>query len=87
MLPSMTFSKPCRTTLNGVAAACGKIGALLGASLFVPFSIRYGDNAVMLSCAGLSLVGYILTWFNVDEHLEHNLEVVHEDESDEVNIP
>ena len=41
----------------------------------------------MLSCAGLSLVGYILTWFNVDEHLEHNLEVVHEDESDEVNIP
>lgn len=32
LLPSVTFSKDCRSTLNGISASCGKIGALLGAS-------------------------------------------------------
>ena len=73
MLPSMTFSRDCRTTFNGVAAASGKIGALVGTSLFVPFSARFGDNAAMLTCAFLSIVGLLLTYWNVDETLEFNV--------------
>eukprot|EP00540_Astrosyne_radiata_P006306 CAMPEP_0116823962 /NCGR_PEP_ID=MMETSP0418-20121206/1132_1 /TAXON_ID=1158023 /ORGANISM="Astrosyne radiata, Strain 13vi08-1A" /LENGTH=90 /DNA_ID=CAMNT_0004452279 /DNA_START=70 /DNA_END=342 /DNA_ORIENTATION=+ len=71
----MTYSKPCRSTLNGFSAACGKVGALLGTSLFLPYAEYFGDNAVMLTCAGISMLGFALTWFNVDEQLENNREL------------
>ncbi|KAI2503668.1 sugar transporter [Fragilaria crotonensis] len=77
MLPSMTFSKPCRSTLNGISAACGKAGALLGTTIFVPLSTRFGDRWIMLACAFLSVVGFALTWFFVPTDIEPNL---HNDE-------
>eukprot|EP00578_Thalassiosira_sp_NH16_P031354 CAMPEP_0181080080 /NCGR_PEP_ID=MMETSP1071-20121207/2377_1 /TAXON_ID=35127 /ORGANISM="Thalassiosira sp., Strain NH16" /LENGTH=455 /DNA_ID=CAMNT_0023161535 /DNA_START=101 /DNA_END=1465 /DNA_ORIENTATION=+ len=36
LLPSVTYSEDCRSTLNGISAAAGKLGALMGASLFAP---------------------------------------------------
>ncbi|EED88919.1 phosphate transporter, partial [Thalassiosira pseudonana CCMP1335] len=30
LLPSVTYSEKCRSTLNGLSAACGKLGALCG---------------------------------------------------------
>ena len=56
MLPSMTFSVNCRSTLNGICAASGKAGALLGAFLFKPASEIFGDDVVMLFCSGISIV-------------------------------
>ncbi len=61
MLPSMTFSPSCRSTLNGVSAASGKLGAFLGATMFEPAAKAYGDNTVMLICSALSLVGMLMT--------------------------
>ena len=65
MLPSMTFSKPCRSTLNGISAACGKTGALVGTIIFVPAAARFGNSAIMLACAVLSILGFALTWWFV----------------------
>ena len=56
MLPSMTFSVNCRSTLNGICAASGKVGALIGACLFKPASEVFGDDIVMLYCSGISIV-------------------------------
>ena len=61
MIPSLTYSPQCRSTLNGISAACGKIGALLGAVLFEPAAEVLGDGGVMIICASLSVVGLILT--------------------------
>jgi len=61
MLPSLTFSEECRSTLNGICAACGKLGALVGASLFQPLSERLGPQTVMLLCAGLSVFACIVS--------------------------
>jgi hypothetical protein len=61
MLPSLTFSEDCRSTLNGICAACGKLGALVGASLFQPLSERLGPQTVMLLCAALSVFAGIVT--------------------------
>jgi len=61
----MTFSKPCRSTLNGISAASGKAGALFGAILFEPVAITLGNNSVMIICAMLSLFSFILTLFFV----------------------
>jgi MFS family permease len=61
MLPSLTFSPRCRSTLNGICAACGKIGALLGATLFAPVANKFGDGTIMLACAFISVLGLVLT--------------------------
>ena len=67
MLPSMTFSKPCRSTLNGICAACGKAGALMGAIFFVPVANNMGNSVVMTICAILSLLSFVLTWCFVSD--------------------
>jgi len=58
MLPSMTFSTSCRSTLNGVCAACGKAGALVGTFVFCGSN---GDT-VLMWCSGLSLIGWCITY-------------------------
>mmetsp|Transcript_17684 Transcript_17684/g.25947 ORF Transcript_17684/g.25947 Transcript_17684/m.25947 type:complete len:534 (+) Transcript_17684:97-1698(+) len=58
MLPSITFSPSCRATLNGISAACGKLGALLGASMFEPTAERFGDATVMIICSGISFMAF-----------------------------
>jgi len=61
MLPSMTFSKRCRSTLNGFCAACGKVGALVGSMAFAGAVREYGQATVFWTCAVLSLVGLGVT--------------------------
>ena len=61
MLPSITFSPDCRSTLNGISAACGKTGALLGSIMFEPIANTYGDGMVMFLCALTSVFAGIIT--------------------------
>ena len=63
MLPSITFSRPCRSTLNGVCAASGKLGALLGSSIFLPLATWLGNDKVMIACASVSILAAIMTLF------------------------
>ena len=61
MLPSITFSPECRSTLNGISAASGKAGALLGSLMFDPISNKYGDATVMMLCALTSIFAGVIT--------------------------
>jgi MFS transporter, PHS family, inorganic phosphate transporter len=69
VLPSMTFSKSCRATMNGVCAASGKAGALVGTMVFAMAADRFGQPVVMLVSAALSFVGVALTLTCVSELL------------------
>mmetsp|Transcript_10337 Transcript_10337/g.19313 ORF Transcript_10337/g.19313 Transcript_10337/m.19313 type:complete len:747 (-) Transcript_10337:3524-5764(-) len=71
MLPSMTFSPQCRSTLNGISAACGKVGAVLGASLFEPAAYYFGNKVVLMICSALSIIGAMMTWVGVTPTMEH----------------
>jgi len=71
MLPSMTFSPQCRSTLNGISAACGKVGAVLGASLFEPAAYYFGNKVVLMICSALSMIGAMMTWVGVTPTMEH----------------
>jgi PHS family inorganic phosphate transporter-like MFS transporter len=62
ILPSLIFEEDHRATWNGVSAAAGKLGALTGATLFEPAADILGDHVVMLICAGVALLAYILTF-------------------------
>ena len=66
----MTFSKSCRSTLNGISAACGKVGALVGTIIFVPAAARFGDQWIMIACAALSVAGFGLTWWFVPSNVD-----------------
>jgi PHS family inorganic phosphate transporter-like MFS transporter len=61
VLPSLVYTKQHAVTFNGVSAAAGKVGALLGAVLFAPAANEYGSAAVMLLCSGIAVVAFALT--------------------------
>jgi PHS family inorganic phosphate transporter-like MFS transporter len=65
VFPSLVYSPECRSTLNGISAAAGKAGALLGATMFEPVSQELGDDRVMLICAGVSVLAFAMTHFFV----------------------
>ena len=62
ILPSLVFSPECRTTLNGVSAAAGKLGALTGATLFEPVADKFGDAHVMLICSAIAILSFMMTF-------------------------
>jgi PHS family inorganic phosphate transporter-like MFS transporter len=61
ILPSIVYSPECRSTLNGLSAAAGKLGALVGATLFEPAAESFGDAAVMLICSGIAVAAFVMT--------------------------
>jgi PHS family inorganic phosphate transporter-like MFS transporter len=73
LLPSMTFSKGCRSTLNGVCAACGKVGALIGTMIFARAAQHFGEEVVFLACAVVSFVGCIITLLCVSAQVGSNV--------------
>lgn len=68
ILPSLVFSPTCRTTLNGVSAAAGKLGALTGATLFEPVAEKYGDAHVMCICSAIAILAFLMTFKFVQMH-------------------
>ena len=58
------------STFNGICAASGKLGALVGASLFAPAADAFGDSAVMLICSVIAIGALIITKFFVPRSLE-----------------
>jgi PHS family inorganic phosphate transporter-like MFS transporter len=95
ILPSLVFEQPeSRSTLNGICAACGKLGALIGATIFAPASQQFGDNVVMILCSVIATISFLITlWFvpdvskntnnNSPNQHQHNEEVVNDDTADE----
>lgn len=64
-LPSLVYSPECRTTLNGLSAAAGKLGAWTGATLFSPAADALGNATVLILCSLISIVAFFMTVFFV----------------------
>jgi len=74
ILPAETFPSHLRTTLNGFSAACGKAGATLGASMFVPLKAATSLGDTMVVCAGVSLLGLLVTFLFVEDRRGKDME-------------
>jgi PHS family inorganic phosphate transporter-like MFS transporter len=61
MLPQESFPAEIRSSLNGFAAAAGKVGAIIGAICFAPSARMYGLAYTFGACAVFAVVGLILT--------------------------
>lgn len=62
VLPAETYPKEVRATFNGISAAMGKLGAVMGASLFKVIAEATSYPFIMLLCASLSILGALLSW-------------------------
>jgi len=67
ILPSETFPREVRSSLNGLCAASGKLGAVLGASCFKPVSDSYGNSVAFHMCAACAAVGFLVTLCFVED--------------------
>eukprot|EP00941_MAST-03F_sp_MAST-3F-sp1_P003433 g3433.t1 len=61
LLPARIFPKETSATFNGISAAAGKVGAVVGGAIFGPLLRSSGPAAVMVLCAGVSMVGWYVT--------------------------
>lgn len=61
ILPSLVYSAECRSTFNGLSAACGKLGALVGATIFPPLITSIHEKGVMKLCAAVALLALVMT--------------------------
>ena len=60
-LPSQLMPKERASSLNGVAAACGKVGAVVGAVGLAIVSSAYGIAATMAVCAATAVCAVATT--------------------------
>jgi len=67
VMAATVFPTSARTTCAGIAAATGKLGAVMGGLLFKPIQVNYGIHAVFLSCAAVSILGGAWTIAFVDD--------------------
>ena len=61
ILPQESYPMHIRSTCNGISAALGKFGAIIGAATFAPADEEEGLSFALIMCAGLSLVGAVMT--------------------------
>lgn len=84
VLPSMVYSESCRSSLNGLSAAAGQLGAFVGASLFAPTAYQWGNATVMLICAVVAILAFFLTQACVPS--DYHALVRDEDLDDELRV-
>lgn len=82
ILPAETFPPHLRGTMNGFSAALGKVGATLGSALFKPLDAHTSLGFTMGACAAVSLVGFAVTWFFVEDKLGMDMEGDDEEEEE-----
>ena len=75
-----TYDPRIRGTFNGLSAASGKTGAMIGTAVFDPFASAFGTGATFGTCAAIMMVGFALT-FIVPENKGADIDI--HDELDE----
>lgn len=67
ILPSETFPKEIRATCNGISAAMGKLGAVVGAYTFGPLATATSFSFVFACCTIIAFAGSLLSYRFIDK--------------------
>lgn len=86
VLPAETYPKRIRASYNGMSAACGKIGAAIGAAIFGALSVVCSYSVIMILCAILSLIGAIVSYYFIgnDDRRGSDYLIVNLDDEEDV---
>ena len=63
VVPSEVFHTRYRSTLHGVSAAMGKLGAIIGAFGFGEMQLTAGTRATLIGLAVVNFIGMLFTFF------------------------
>lgn len=61
IIPAEVFATKFRSTLHGVSAATGKLGAVVGAFGFGALQLRFGTRVTLVALAIVNFVGMLFT--------------------------
>ena len=69
VLSSQIYPKNIRTTYNGISAAMGKLGAVIGAYMFGPLADGTSLATVLVICGVISVIGAVVShcYINIDD--------------------
>ena len=65
VLPSEIYPREVRATFNGLSAAMGKLGAVVGTAMYQPLTDKYGMATTMAVCSSFAVAGSAITWLCV----------------------
>lgn len=65
VLPAVTYQAEIRASCSGISAAAGKIGAVIGTSIFGPLVHYVGIGDTLSLCGCIAIVGLVWTYFFV----------------------
>lgn len=85
VLPAEVFPTKIRSTCHGISAACGKVGATIGAIAMQPMLDAWGVDITLMICGGVCAAGYLMTVLFVDETVGKTLDELAE-EDDELSL-
>mmetsp|Transcript_22435 Transcript_22435/g.45022 ORF Transcript_22435/g.45022 Transcript_22435/m.45022 type:complete len:251 (+) Transcript_22435:114-866(+) len=92
ILPAEVYPPKVRSTMNGISAALGKVGAIIGTFIYQPIYDEHGIPVLMVVAGCISLIGAALSFWTIKPSKEHTGEddtreyntVSVEDNTDEV---
>ena len=89
VLPQCVFSTEIRTTFNGLAAACGKLGAIAGIWLFQGVNDACGVEVLMLVVTAINLLGMVVSMYAIEDSLweEQQAQMARADAADTALLP
>eukprot|EP00471_Norrisiella_sphaerica_P005624 CAMPEP_0184489980 /NCGR_PEP_ID=MMETSP0113_2-20130426/16827_1 /TAXON_ID=91329 /ORGANISM="Norrisiella sphaerica, Strain BC52" /LENGTH=405 /DNA_ID=CAMNT_0026873681 /DNA_START=427 /DNA_END=1644 /DNA_ORIENTATION=+ len=74
ILPAEVYPSHVRSTMNGISAALGKVGAIIGTIIYQPIYDQFGITTLMCVAAVFALGGVVLTHFTIHPPKEiHNI--------------
>ena len=65
-LPAALFERRIRSTMNGICAAMGKTGAIIGSYSLLYIAEASSFPTVLLMCSGVAIMGALVTFFYID---------------------
>eukprot|EP00466_Bigelowiella_natans_P006741 jgi/Bigna1/86371/estExt_fgenesh1_pg.C_100061 len=74
ILPAEVYPPKVRSTMNGISAAMGKLGAIIGTYIYQPIYDRFGISTLMFVAGSISLSGMIISYFAIDSDLDEGFE-------------
>ncbi len=83
VLPAESYPKGVRATCNGISAAMGKLGAVVGAYMFGPLALATSFTFVFITCAGIAIVGMTVGWLFIDLQKPHGGKLVEDEDTDD----
>mmetsp|Transcript_25569 Transcript_25569/g.45409 ORF Transcript_25569/g.45409 Transcript_25569/m.45409 type:complete len:461 (+) Transcript_25569:79-1461(+) len=76
ILPAEVYPPKVRSTMNGISAALGKFGAIIGTFIYQPIYDAFGMPTLMAVAGSIAMIGAILSYFTVHSMTQEQADAI-----------